>query len=70
MIQLAIQNGWKLADILSGFYPMQRMAWIAGLELGLPVKGFVVTDEDRVIQNWVAKIRSGKLYPPKRPILR
>ena len=69
MIQIAIENGWSGAEILSGFYPMQRMAWIAAREAGYSLKGFLASDEDRVVEDWVRRIRKGDLYPPKKPII-
>lgn len=70
MIQLAIQKGWSAAEIVSGFYPMQRIAWIAANEKNYSLKGFEPTPEDYVVQSWVTRIREGKLYPPSKPFMK
>ncbi len=67
LIAIAIKNGWDCAEVISGFYPMQRMAWIAAAEKKFAFKGFSPTAEDRVVQNWVMKIRDGKFYPSTKP---
>lgn len=70
MIDLAIQKGWTGAEIISGFYPMQRIAWIAAAEKGYELKGFEPTPEDYVVQSWVTRIREKKLYPPGKPFMK
>lgn len=62
------EKKWKATEIVSGYYPMQRMAWIAANEVKLPLKGFSPTAEDRVVQNWVMKLRDRKFFPFSKPI--
>ena len=68
LIQIAMRNGWNCSEIVSGFYPMQRLAWIAAAENNFAIKGFNPTSEDRVVQNWVMKLRDKKFYPGTKPI--
>lgn len=69
MINLAMEKGWSRAEIISGFYPMQRIAWILAEEKGYTLKGFDATPEDVVVQGWITRLRQGKLYPPGTPIV-
>ncbi len=69
MIELAMLLGWRAAEVITGFYPMQRMAWIAASEHGFSLKGFEPSKEDQVVRNWVMKLRTGTLYPPAKPIV-
>lgn len=66
---LAHQLGWPTIEILSGFYPMQRMAWIAAMENNYSIKGFDPSIEDEVVRNWVMKMHKGKLYPTEKSII-
>jgi hypothetical protein len=69
LIDLAMEKGWKAAEVISGFYPMQRMAWIASTLKGYLLKGFDPTPEDRVVQVWVEKLKKGEMYPSKQPFV-
>jgi hypothetical protein len=69
VMTLAHQLGWPTIEIISGFYPMQRMAWIAGLESNYSVTGFEPSIEDEVVRGWVTKLHQGKLYPTRLPIV-
>ena len=62
MIDLAIKKGWEAAEIVSGYYPMQRVAWIVSTERNYELKGFEPTGEDFVVANWVSQVREKKLY--------
>ena len=67
LINIAIGKQWPSAEIISGYYPMRRMAWIAAAEVKFSLYGFEPTTEDRVVQNWAMKLRDKKLYPKSRP---
>lgn len=69
VMALAKQLGWPMIEIVSGFYPMQRMAWIAASEHNYEVKGFEPSVEDEVVRSWVTKLHKGKLYPTEKPII-
>ena len=64
MIALAIEREWKAAEVISGYYPMQRLAWIAAREKEYRLKGFDPTAEDFVVAGWVEKLNEKKLYTP------
>lgn len=68
IINMAIDKGWAAAEIISGFYPMQRMAWIAAKMKGYELKGFTSSVEDHVVSRWVSRLKQGELYPPATPI--
>ncbi len=68
MVALAKKQGWRMAEIVAGFYPMQRMAWIAGEMQDYALKGFDPGREDYVVLHWVSQIKKGKLYPPEHTI--
>ena len=66
MIILAQQKGWTAAEIISGFYPMQRIAWIISQERHYPLKGFSAGPEDYVIANWIQRLHRRQLYIPEQ----
>ncbi|MAZ39507.1 MAG: hypothetical protein CMF49_05245 [Legionellales bacterium] len=69
VIDLVQKKRWQSIDILTGYYPMLRMAWIAADMKKIETHHFEPSIEDYVVYNWVDKIKKGKLYPPERPIL-
>ncbi len=62
MIDLAIKKGWKAAEIISGYYPMQRVAWVVSMERNYELRGFEPTGEDLVVADWISQVRNKKLY--------
>lgn len=70
MVALAIELGWPAVDIVSGFYPMQRMAWIAAELADYKLHKFDPSFEDYAIKNWESARRAGKLYPPEKPFMK
>lgn len=68
MMALAKSLGWRMAEVVAGYYSMQRMAWVAGEAMGYPLKGFHPTQEDYVVLHWSSQLRKGQLYPPQQPI--
>ncbi len=52
---LLAQERWGKGQIVSGFYGMQRAAWVAAHRAGFELSGFNPTVEDNVVYNWVAK---------------
>lgn len=67
MVALAIELGWEGLEIIMGFYPMRRAAWIASVQSKFPVKGFESTFEDRVLLDWVHKMKEGTLQKKAAP---
>ncbi|MHA7840526.1 MAG: hypothetical protein ACX932_01495 [Gammaproteobacteria bacterium] len=61
MVALAIKLGWEGLEIIMGFYPMRRAAWIAAVQHKFPVEGFQSTFEDRVLLDWVQKMKKDSL---------
>jgi hypothetical protein len=56
--------------VVSGFYPMQRMAKIIGDYTHYnPINGFELSDEDQVVKYWVIQLLDKLLYPPDKPIV-
>jgi len=68
MMDLAKKIGWRLAEIVAGYHPMRRMAWIAGELIDYPLKGFNPSREDYVVYRWVSQIKNKQLYPPIQEI--
>ena len=62
MIAVAMQKGWSAAEVISGFYPMQRLAWVTAREKGYRLKGFEPTAEDYVVANWIEKMHRKELF--------
>jgi hypothetical protein len=60
---------WARLEVITGHYPLQRLAWIISTELEFPVIGFSPQPEDEVVRRWFKKIRARVLYPPEYPIL-
>jgi hypothetical protein len=69
VIQLAKERGWNAINLLNGYYPMLRMAWIAAEIAGIKVENFEPTVEDYVVYNWVDKMKRHLFYPPEKPIV-
>lgn len=67
MIALAMKLGWEGMEIVKGFYPMRRAAWIAALQHNFSVKGFESTEEDRVLLSWVNKMKQDVLSSKMTP---
>ena len=55
--------------MLTGYYPMLRMAWIAAEMSKIGTHHFEPSMEDYVVYNWVDKIKKGKLYPPEKSFM-
>jgi len=66
IITLAMQKDWPGAEIISGYYPMQRMAWIFSRERDYTLKGFDPMLEDYVVEQWVSQMHNKKLYIPEK----
>ena len=62
MVQLAKELGWEGIEIIRGFYPMRRAAWIAAVSENVPLRGFESTFEDRVVLNWVQQMKTGEMF--------
>ena len=65
MVALAMELGWEGLEIIMGFYPMRRAAWIASVQSKFVVQGFESTFEDRVLLDWVCKLKQGALQSDK-----
>jgi len=63
------KKSWQGIDILTGYYPMLRMAWIAAKLAQLETYHFVASAEDYVVYNWVSKMKKGDFYPTEIPFI-
>lgn len=69
MIGMAIRRWPEGATVVSGFYPMQRMAKIIGDREKYPVAGFELSQNDLVVEYWYNLLSDKILYPPEARIL-
>lgn len=69
MVAIAQQKGWAAAEIVSGYYPMQRMAWISSRERNYTLKGFEPGPEDYVVSDWVQRMHNKQLYIPDKTVI-
>ena len=60
MVALA-KDRWPAAHIVSGWYAMQRAAWIIGLLNEYLIQGFDATPEDNVVLYWANKYGNKRL---------
>lgn len=69
MIDVA-QHMWSACQIIRGYYPMQRAAWIASQHREYKLEGFEPSPEDEVVSNWIENITPHSLKRSVRASIR